>query len=267
MKNKKLLLPLVGLILVIILAGGGWWTFSKLTGGEAQEETTKKSKILEPKNIIALSDRPYVILTPSGDGHYLDIEIQNLKKAATEVDVELEYQAGSLLQGFQDTWQLDKLPLTQNKLFGSQSAGGAITYHEDIKGGSLQLRFIGPENYVLKQDWRMFDTKETGAEFASKDGKFQLTSEDLADSRFVIVYETPGVPEGLPGDQASQAYSVTAGSKVTGTADLSIRADEEGELKLMGYDGQKWVELESIVDGKTVTASQVELMPLYVVIK
>jgi hypothetical protein len=271
MKNKKLI-PVVVVIMAIILAGGGIWAVRGLfnSSSDVAEETTKKKKVLEPKNIIALNERPFVILQPSANGHYLDLEIVDLKKPADEVEVELEYQAGSLLQGFQDTWELGELPLKQNKLFGSQSAGGAITYHEDIKGGSLQLRFLGDENYVLKQDWRMFDTKETEGEFASKDGKFQLTSKDLADSRFVIVYETPGVPEGLEGEQVSQAYLVTAGSNVTGVADISIRADQEENtddtFKLMGYDGETWTEIEAEVDGKMVTVTEADLMEVYVVV-
>lgn len=265
---KKKNLPIV-VIALVLLIGGGVFVVLKLKGSDSsgQTETKKKTKILEPKNIIDLAMRPYVKLSPVSGGHNINIEIIEVKKEASEVEYELEYQSGTLLQGFQEVLQLGTLPVKTQKLFGSKSAGGAITYHEDIKGGSLQLRFIGPENYVLKQDWRYFENKDKETEFSSKDAKFQIESKDLATNKLILIYNTPGVPEGLEGEVASDAYSLTSDSKLSGEGTVSIRANEEGELKMMGYDGSDWVEIDSSVEGKVVTAKDAPLMELYVVVK
>lgn len=267
MKNKKII-PII-LVALVLLVGGGF-AISKM-GSEkpAEEETTKKKNtVLEPKNIIDLAMRPYVKISPVSGGHHLDLEIVEVKKDATEVEYELEYQSGTLLQGFQEVLQLDALPAKTQKLLGSQSAGGAITYHEEIKGGSLQLRFIGPENYVLKQDWKYFENTDKGTEFSSKDAKFQINSDDLATNRLLIIYNTPGVPEGLEGEIASDAYVLTSTTSLDGEATVSIRANDEVEgLIMMGYDGNEWVELDSTVEGKVVTAEAAPLMELYVVVK
>jgi len=266
MKNKKIIPILV--IISLVLLGGGILLLRSCNANQVEETESKKKKtVLEPKNIIDVALRPYVKLSPVSGGNHLDLEIIEVKKDATEVEYELEYQSGTLLQGFQEVLKLDSLPVSTQKLLGSQSAGGAITYHVDIKGGSLQLRFIGPENYVLKQDWKYFENTEKSTEFSSKDAKFQIESEDLAINRLLLIYNTPGVPTGLEKEQASDAYSVTSSTKIDGTGTVSIRANDEGELTMMGYDGSKWVELDSTVEGKVVTAKNVALMELYTVIK
>ena len=267
MKNKKSLAIVPLLLIVLVLAGGAFY-FLKTRDTSVAEQSKKKSKVIEPKNIIALNDRPYVQLIPSADGHYIDLVVNEVPKAASEVEYELEYQSGSLLQGLQDILKLDKLPARSNKLFGSKSAGGAVTYHTDIKGGSLQLRFLGKENYVLKQDWRYFDNKEKFTELSSKDGKFQLTSTDLKTLSKIVVYNTPGVPKDLKGELASDAYSLTASSAIKGKGNITLRANEEAtSLKLMAYDGKAWQEVKAKVDGKTVMAEGAELKELYVVVK
>lgn len=265
MKNNKFLL--IGLAILILVVGGV--VLVKMRGGKpAQEQTAQKKKtVLEPKNILEFSLRPYLKLTPTADGHNLEIAVIEVKKSATELEYELEYQSGTSRQGFQEVLKLDTLPVSTTKLFGSKSGGGAITYHEDIKGGSLQARFIGPENYVLKQDWRYFDNKAKGTDFSSKDAKFQITSADLKTNRLLIIYNTPGVPTGLAGTVVSEPYSLTSASALQGTATVSIRANEEGELSLWGYNGSQWVNLDGQVEGKLVTAKDVALMELYIVTK
>jgi hypothetical protein len=269
-KNKKKL-PII-IFAMVLLLGGGIFAMTRMGGNETtgQTEGKKKKKILEPKNIIDIAVRPYVMLSPVSGGHHIELEIVEVPMAAEEVEYELEYQSGTLLQGFQEVLQLGTLPAKTKKLFGSQSAGGAITYHEDIKGGSLQLRFLGSENYVLKQDWRYFENKTRETTFSSKDAKFQIDSDDLALNRLVLIYNTPGIPAGIDEGMmiASDAYSLTSASKVSGDINtVSIRANDLGEMKMMGYDGSAWVDLDSEVEGKVVTAEDVSLMELYVVVK
>lgn len=263
MKNKKFLI--IGAI-VLLLVVGGVFAMKMTSKKPATDQTTQKKKtVLEPKNILEFALRPYIKLTPTADGHNLEIAIVDVKKPATEVEYELEYQSGTLLQGFQEVIKLDSLPAKTTKLFGSKSAGGAVTYHEDIKGGSLQARFIGQENYVLKQDWRYFDNKDKATEFSSKDAKFQITSLDLKTNRLLIVYNTPGIPAGLDKTPVSDPYSLTSATTLKGEGTVSIRANEEGELAIWGFDGTKWTNLGGQVDGKLVTVNKAPLMELYIV--
>jgi hypothetical protein len=268
MKKDPKILAAVAVAILLAIIGGIFVMRSK---ADPEPETTterpKKKKITEPVNIIEVSERPYVYLTPQADGRNIKITVATISKPADTFEYELEYQAGTLLQGAFDQVELDNIPTSTQILFGSCSAGGACTYHTDIRGGSLVLRFIGEENYALKQDWRYFDNwgnKET--QFASKDSKFQLTSADLAKQRFVVVYNSPCFPEGVTGTSVSEAYSLAASSNMSGTAEVTMRANEEGELSIIGYDGTSWTSFETTSDGKSATA-EVELMELYMVIK
>jgi len=227
-----------------------------------------KKKISEPVNQISVDERPYLKLLPKADGRNIEIVAIEVKKPATAMEFELEYQAGTLLQGAFGQIEIDSLPASTQIMFGSCSAGGACTYHTDIKSGSLLARFDGTERYALKQDWRYFDNTSKATSIASKDAKFQLESSALASVRFGIVYNTPGYPgtsNELGGSLVSEVYSLTASSTLKGSGTLSIRANEEGNLTIIGFNGSTWQKFETTTDGKTATAT-VELMEAYGVI-
>ena len=177
--DRKLIVG--GLIALVVIGGGGWLGYTKFwrKTNSGVTDQPKKKKISEPVNVIAVDQRPYLQILPVADGRNLDLRIVSLQKPATSLEYELEYQAGSLLQGAFGQIDLNSLPTSKRILLGSCSAGGACTYHQDIKGGTLVGKFIGAENYSLKQDWRYFDNygfRET--QFASKDAKFQIESKD-----------------------------------------------------------------------------------------
>jgi hypothetical protein len=269
MKLTQTQMIAAGVIMLLLLVGGGIFAFTQMKKAptEITQQGTQKKKVSEPVNQIALSERPYVQITPRTDGRNLDLQINSVAKSATSAEYELEYQAGTLLQGAFGLIELSNLPASAEILLGSCSAGGACTYHNDVKGGTLVLKFSGPESYSLKQDWRHFDNwgnKET--QFASKDAKFQVESSALANQRFIVVYNSPGYPTGLPGTPVSEPYSLTASSTLKGSAEVTMRANEEGALTIYGYDGSAWKAFDTTVDGKTVTAT-VDLMDLYIVVK
>lgn len=265
MKNKKILT--IGAILLIIFGVGGWLVFSRGNNTTPSEEASNKKRISEPTNVITVAERPYLKIMPLADGRNIEIVVENIKKSAAEAEYELEYQAGTLLQGAFGSINIATLPATEKILLGSCSAGGACTYHEDVRGGSLLTRFSGTEeSYALKSDWRYFDNKAKETEFSSKDDKFQIVSDDLSTQKFLVIFNTAGYPEGLSGEVVSDPYSLTSSSALKGTAQLTMRSSEEGELKIMGWDGKEWIEFEGTVDGKMID-SAVDLMELYVVVR
>jgi len=262
MKKK---LPIILVVLLVI--GTGIFTFTKLRSKPTvANETTKKKRIEEPTNIIAVEERPYVQIIPHSDGHNVSLKVNETKKDAASVEYELEYQAGSLLQGAFGQLTLDSLPAIKEILLGSCSAGGACSYHEDVRGGTLLTRFNGPESYALKSRWKYIDNTKGETAFSSQDAKFQLESTDLKKQRYLVIFNTAGYPDGVEGTLVSEIYSLTSSGSLAGEAELTIRAEEEGELIIMGYDGTKWHEFKTTVDDKMATA-KVDLMELYVVAK
>ncbi len=256
-------------LVILLVVAGGIFGYLNYRREPAEEEiaTDQKKRIQEPVNQIPVSERPYLTITPEADGHNVTLSVKSLKLPATEVEYELEYQAGSLLQGAFGQFSLDKLPTKERILLGSCSAGGACSYHEDVKGGSLLTRFTGSEDsYTLKSRWKYLINAQGETSFSSQDAKFQLESSALARQSYLIIFNTAGYPEGLESTPVAEIYSLTTASPLTGSGQLSIRAEEEGELVIMGYDGQNWQEFETEVDGQTATA-EVDLLELYTVIK
>lgn len=262
--NKKLY-PVIGVILLVLVGGIFMLTRGK-DEAPAEDTTLKKRKISEPVNVIDLEDRPYIMVEPNDDSRNLTIVVDNLKKDASSMDYELEYKSGSLQQGVFGSLSLDSFPASTKQLMGSCSAGGSCTYHTDVTGGTLVTRFVGKENYALKTEWRYIENSTKDTAMGSTDAKFQLTSKELGGVRLAIIGDASGLPDDVKGTVVSAPYYLSTVPNVSGTAELTMRANEEGDLKIMGWNGTEWTEFEGTVDGKTITA-QVELMQAYVVVK
>lgn len=267
--KKKTALIIGAALLVIAVTGTVIIKQNKQTQTGPEPTPVPKKRITEPVNQIPVSERPYLQIAPYADGHNIAIIVNHLNKPATEMEYELEYQAGSLLQGVFGQVDLNsQLPITEKKLLGSCSAGGACTYHEDVKGGTLLTRFTGgEERYVLKSDWRYIINSARETEFSSRDGKFQLTSDDLATESYLVIFNSPGIPEGLEGELVSEPYALSVVGQLSGKGEVTIRAAETGDnLRIAGYDGESWTEFDSEADGKMVTA-KIDLVNLLVVVR
>lgn len=265
MKKK---LPLIILLVVAVSLGGFFVLKNKNTDSQdqTQEQQKEKKRITEPINVIPVEERPYMEIKPVADGHHVIIAVNNLKKPANQFEYELEYQSGSLLQGAFGQVDLEKTPTEHKLMLGSCSAGGACTYHEDVKGGSLLTRFSqGEEKYVLKSDWRYLENTSDETQISSRDGKFQLESDDLASESYLVVFNSPGYPESLENDALSEFYTLGSTGELSGEGKLTIRANQECEQAvILGYDGEEWIEFEASVNGKEITA-KVELLSGYLV--
>lgn len=259
------MLPIIALVILVGIGGVFAYVRMKAAPVVQEEKTLKKRKISEPVNIIEVSQRPYILISPNADGRNLTLSVAHLKKEATDVDYELEYKSGSLQQGVFGSLQLGTLPASVKQLMGSCSAGGSCTYHENVTSGSLVTRFNGPENYALKTEWRYIENKQKETQMSSTDAKFQLQSDVLKTVAIAIIGDASGYPDGLKGTPESATYFLETTPKVSGKGTLTIRANTEGELTIMGYDGTKWHEFSGTVDGKTITAT-VDLMQAYIAV-
>lgn len=262
-KKQRPLIVAAILLIVVLLGGFTVWKRAKSETSSTEETTEKKRRLSLPE--VSYEEGPYVILSPI-DIHNVRIAVHSVKKAASDMEYELEYQSGSLLQGAFGQLDISSLPVDADILLGSRSAGGATTYHENVTGGSLLGRFTGEDDYQKKGDWRFIDNSKKETEFSSKDAKFQISSKDLASERVLIIFESLGYPEGVPGSVDSKPYVISGTSKLSGKAELTIRADSEDANKIVGYDGDTWHEFETQKDGKTLTAT-VDLMQLYLAVK
>ena len=272
-KKQKIIALIISLVIIVVGAILLINNKQNNSNSNQQAEVVKK-KISQPVNIIPVSERPFMQLIPSSDGHYITVNVLELKKPASQLTYEMEYQTGSMLQGFQGSLALNKLPAADRKLFGSQSAGGAITYHEDIKGGTLLAEFSGNEDYAVKSAWTYIDVAQNMASsagtpntFASEDKKFSLISQELNNYRYLVIYNTPGFPGQLASEPVSDIYTISADqslSSVKKTVTVSFQTDQQS-ASIMAYDGQAWQALDTSLENGQLTANA-ELMEAYLLV-
>lgn len=268
MSKKKTLNVALIILGAILIIGLGIYLIKKPKNTVETPTTSSKKKISRPVNIIPIAERPFVQLIPSSDGHYITINVLELKKPSSSVDYEMEYQTGSMLQGFQGTLDLARLPAADKKLFGSQSAGGAITYHEDIKGGTLLGEFEGSEGYAVKSSWSYFTNTDKATEFKSQDAKFTISNDSLANYQRLIVYNSPGFPGEISAEAKTDVYTLAADKSLKSISSLftvSFMTDIE-TAQIMGYDGEEWQSLETTLKDGLATASG-PYMEAYLVIQ
>ncbi|NLG06319.1 MAG: hypothetical protein GX559_01325 [Candidatus Pacebacteria bacterium] len=265
-KKKKIIFIVIAVLLLI--AGGSFFYIKNKQNKEQDTPDNVKQKISPKVNIIPVSERPYMQLSPNADGHHITISVLELKKPATSLNYEMEYQTGSMLQGFQGMLKLDQLPISDKKLFGSQSAGGAITYHEDIKGGSFLAEFMGPEDYAVKSNWRYFTNNKRESEFQSQDTKFTIANDSLSAYSYLIIFNNPGYPGEIEGELISDIYSLSAEKSLkTLSSEFTVTfSSKEEQAQILGYDGNDWQEIETLQSDGLATASSA-LMDAYVLIK
>ena len=261
LKNKKLLAG-IGVVLVLIL--GGWWWFGR--GGEV--ETPRAERPKQPVNVIPIEERPYVTLQPLVGRNLLEVTIHTLPKEAETVELILEYDRNKgVMDAVLYTYLLTSIPYTDEAFLGSKSAGGHTTYHDDVIGGMIVMNFEDSD-YALEFPWRYIDSEDSYEQLSTTDGRFQLVLEKPILKSKVIVMETSGLPSEVEGEFIAGPYFVsTVGDLPDTTASIQIRILEDSDsVTILGWDGEEWVEYETSVDGKTVTAEG-PLLSTFVVVK
>ncbi len=272
---KKILLIVV---IFIILGVGGFFVYKKVISRPKDEArktiTSKKPEV----NLLEREKRPYVTLIPRADGREVSMTINDLKNQEELVEYELEYQAGSMLQGAggRIDFSEEPAPVTKKLLFGSCSKG-KCKYDEDVSGGSLTLYFTGQEEYGLKTEFTLNKMEDKKGVFTSRDVKTSLDvgEKGLDNDVFVIVASTMGLPASPAGGPSEVGGEVVAGpigfftaeKQTIKKATLTFKGIKaEGNLKVLGWDGSNWQEYETKLEDNTATA-QVDQLATFVLVK
>lgn len=257
------------LITSIILSG---CSLFRRKAKDSNEPDPSASRISEPVNLIDVSQRPYLSITPSANGRELTLSVGSLAKDASEAEYELEYQSGDLLQGAFGSFDFSSatLPASKEILLGSCSAGGACTYHENVTGGTLTMKFEGDETYAVKTEWRFIKSADADGQYSSRDGRFQIEAGTLLDrNSYIVVMNTSGLPS--PSDRSLLAgpYGIFPSGNLpnSGEIELTVRLSEAGEsATIIGWDGEDWVEFDTTIEDSSATAT-VDLLSTYIVVQ
>lgn len=262
--NKKILLVGAFMIGSLLLAGCKKGNQSGSAG-----PTPRARKVDVNVNMEPIANRPFVHLSPRADGHAVVLNLVEVKKKSQELEYEIEYSSGSLVQGaFGTLDNLSKLPVSKEILLGSCSTGGKCTYNPDVTGGTMTLRFGNPD-YTLKNEWSFIEIAKSGGIFTSRDAKFTL---DVTKAKLktgnAIVFHSPGYPGELTGEVIGGPYTVGLNVPLTANVTVSVRvASDVLSANLMGWDGKAWVALSTKITADKQLTYTGKLMEAYVVVK
>lgn len=218
----------------------------------------ERPKVQEVVNTAPLAERVYATLGFAAEsrhpmGRELTLTVAEAKGAG-KIEYELEYQTGTLVQAGLGSISPagEEAPYSRDILLGSCSAGGACSYHQDVKGGTLLLRFKDSAVGNLKGEWNFYQPGNDGR-FSSRDGKFQLEAAKLKNAD-VVISQTLGLPKVVAGEIVAGPYHVETTANSVGEMVATIRLAKEGSAILWHWDGKMYREIPASVSGKTLTA-------------
>lgn len=263
--NKRSFHITLGIVAVLaVIAVGGYLATA---GKKVATATPTPSPIPQEKfNTMDVTKRPYVTLTPTNKGRSLTLTVHSLNAPAKKGEFEVEYQSGTLLQGFGGKLNIEKLPDTQEFLLGSCSAGGKCSYSEDVTGGALTIRLTDTEKQALKNEWSFLENKEKSDTVTSRDGKFVLSGKGIASVSHWVVLQSPGYPAAVA-NPLSNVYAPAGLSAVKGELKVSMRlsGDAETGASIWAWDGKAYKPLKTTITDRVATATSPVLYESYVV--
>lgn len=162
---------------------------------------------------LPFENRPYTVLTPKPDGHWLTLDIKNINvPGAVTIDYELIYKTKEgTTQGVPGSIKLNGADINRDLLLGSESSG-KFRYDEGVQDGTLTLRFRNDRGKLVGKLATDFHLQSGTTELSSKDGQFKFTVAKAPAKTFFVTMNTFGVPAGvtLPGVVTKGPYIITS---------------------------------------------------------
>lgn len=201
-----------------------------------------EKKVISPEEDISslievsLNDRPIVSLTPTSDGHWLNLKIEKIQiQGAYSMDYELLYTLpDGRTQGVPGTVTLNGQSMIERELLLGSESSGKFRYDEGVKEGTITVRFRNDKGKLVARFTTKFALLSSTREAKSVDEAFEATLTKNPKGFFVIM-ETFGIPKEAPGDVKSGPY----GLFYSETTFLSGKA-KMGEYQVYRYSETGW---------------------------
>lgn len=245
-KNYIFILVIIGIILIL---GGGFIFWRSWRVKELPPASEPEGVLIET----TLEERPYIILTPSSDGHWLTIEVSRIREADS-LEYELLYNTASgATQGSINTVKLKGESSYSKKILLGSESSGHYKFDEGVTQGSLTVRLRGgPGTRKFVTDFHLQQGED---ELASIDGNFSI-KDTFSKSNFYVTMHTVGLPGEFDGEVIAGPYEIfSSGAKTVKNGQVEITLSEETETaKLYSWSGTKWIEEKSEIEDRTISA-------------
>ena len=195
-KYLPIILFVVGILIVVLV-------FVFIKNKKTDNVTDDNGTLVE----LAFPDRSFASLTPTIDGHYINLKIEKIKvPKAVSMDYELLYSLpDGRAQGVPGTAELKDIIVFERKLLLGSESNGKFRYDEGVEEGNLTGRFRDSKGKLLAKFSTKFHLQSNEAELTSVDTNFTYTLDKKPKGIYFITMETFGLPA------SSSVSSVTSG--------------------------------------------------------
>lgn len=232
MKGMKRYLPLILFVIGLGALTAAFFVFKGKKTSVETEETALQEVVLEK--------RPVTSLTPSEDGHWLNLKIEKIVLDATSFDYELLYKLpDGRTQGVPGTVKLDGQKTIERELLLGSESSGKFTYDEGVEQGTLTLRFRNEKGKLLVKFSTQFHLQTDTKKLTSVDGNFSYTLTKTPLKTFFVTMETFGLPGDAPAEVASGPYGVFSSAKTSLAGSVGMSGNT-----IYRWTGSKWQVLE-----------------------
>jgi hypothetical protein len=231
---KKIVL-LVVLLLAVALALVYFFVIRGKSGQNINDTGEKAQRELP------LGERPLVTLTPTADGHWLNLVIAKIDIDAEVMEYDLLYKLpGGQEQGTGGTVQLKKVgnSIERELLLGTESSGNYY-YDEDVEFGTLIIKFRDRKGSLIAKIESDFHLISSTDELTSSNGEFKYKLDDTDKSDYFVVINTLGIPDDLPGELNFGPYGIFSSSGDNHPGAINMPKSE-----FYVWNGDRWKALE-----------------------
>jgi len=212
MQSFKKYWPIFLIIVGLLIVGGA--AYFVLGRGSSDEIIDEEEQVAE----IPADMRPTASLTPTEDGHYLNLRISDIRIEAASLDYEILYQtAAGITQGVPGTAMLTGDSVEREILLGSESSG-KFRYDEGVQEGTLTLRFRNEKGKLVGKLSTQWHLQNDTNKISSADDNFGFSLEESSDAWFVTMQTFGPYKQGVD----STPYGVfSSDPNLSGEVDLS----------------------------------------------
>lgn len=256
MSKKNLIILITSVVVVLVVAVVA---IKKLKTSRVVDQDQDNAEVELPINTIPLEERPFITLAPDSTGRTLNLTVSSAPSDG-ELEYEMVYNAEGKQEGVFGRLELgvETQPINKALLLGSKSAGGKVTYHEGVTGGSLTVTYGDTR---LKESFSYLSFDPEDPTLLSTDGRFIMTLPKTAlkkDTRVLTMktfgYEKTGLPEDAKVVSGPYAIYYAQDPKGQGSVELKLPAGEHTNPTIYSWDGKSWSKQKSTIKDDSVTS-------------
>jgi len=253
----------------VVLAAAIYFLFI-FQKGEAKIKPEEFSGEVKDVSELEVGKKPYVTLTPTGDGAEIIISVENVSYF-DKIEYEMTYLADNpqvsgekIERGATGTDVNTKDEKYKKSVLLGTASRGTRSPDTGVADGVLTMHLIkGDVEYLSESKWDLFEAGATVRSITDRDNTFQVENLSLGKNYWIIIADTVGLPPNSPYDLTSAVlpakgvFSIAPEFSKSAKLTINIK-DDLKDPKLYAFrEDIKWQERKIDYDSakKAITAS------------